>query len=328
VAASPKAKRKVVGLGMACLDQLLLWEDIGRPVRGNRLIACQWQGGGPAGTAMVTVARLGGRAEMWSAVGDDWIGDLILRGLAEDRVDASQIVRVKGCRGTHMIACIDQPTGDRCFFHATQYVHPRRPVGDLKRLGRAGCLLVDGTRPASDLRAARQARRLGVPVVADVGWWTEERPAVLKHVDYAILSEHSARSLGALSAAGKTARRARELAQARPLDLRMVCQAVRDMGPPCVVITLGARGLVYLDGERFGRMKAFRVNVVDTTGAGDVFHGAFCWGLVEGLALERNLEFASAAAAMKCGQIGGRAGIPTRRQVVRFLKEHKAAWSA
>jgi sulfofructose kinase len=292
---------------------------------------------------MVTVARLGGRAEMWSAVGDDWIGGLILRGLAEDRVDASQIVRVKGCRGTHMIACIDQPTGDRCFFHATQYVHPRRPVGDLKRLRGAGCLLVDSTRPASDLRAARQARRLGVPVVADVGWWTEERPAVLKHVDYAILSEHSARSLGALSAAGsaacrprsrsnraagKTARRDRELARAGPLDLRMVCQAVRDMGPPCVVITLGARGLVYLDGERFGRMKAFRVNVVDTTGAGDVFHGAFCWGLVEGLALERNLEFASAAAAMKCGQIGGRAGIPTRRQVVRFLKEHKAAWSA
>jgi len=318
----PRQRKCVIGLGMACLDQLLLWADTSAPVQGNRLIACQWQGGGPAGTAMVTVARLGGRAEIWAAVGDDWIGDLILRGLAQERVDTSQVVRVRGGRGTHMIACIDQPTGERHFYRGTEYVHSGRPVGDLKRLRGAGCLLVDGTRPASELRAAREGRRLGVPVVADVGWWTRERPAVLTHVDYAILSEHSARSLAPRGAAGKTARRARERASAEPLDLRMICRAVRGMGPPRVVITLGARGLVYLDGERFGRMKAFRVKVVDTTGAGDVFHGAFCWGLVAGLALEKNLEFASAAAALKCGHIGGRAGIPTRRQVVRFLSEH------
>jgi sulfofructose kinase len=77
--------------------------------------------------------------------------------------------------------------------------------------------------------------------------------------------------------------------------------------------------LAYLDGDRFGRMEAFPVNVVDTTGAGDVFHGAFCYGLVAGLPLETDLALASAAAAMKCRHIGGRAGIPGRAEVVAFL---------
>jgi sulfofructose kinase len=88
-----------------------------------------------------------------------------------------------------------------------------------------------------------------------------------------------------------------------------------------VVITLGEKGLVCLDGPRWIEMPAFAVEVVDTTGAGDTFHGAFCLGLVRGFSLEKNLAFASAAAALKCRALGGRAGIPRRREVVRFLKE-------
>lgn len=302
---------------MACLDQLMLWQDLGAPVGRNRLVAWDMQGGGIAATALVAVARLGGRAEMWAAVGDDWIGDLILRGLDEEKVDTSTVERVKGRRGPLMIVCVDQPTGERCFFHATGHCHAGHALGDLQRLKGAGCLLIDGTRPESDLRAARAARRLGVPVVADVGWMGERTPTILKYVDYAILSEPGARSIVESCAVGSPAHRARH---GESPDFRQVCRAVRAMGPACVVITLGAKGLVYLDGDRFGRMKAFRVKVVDTTGAGDVFHGAFCYGLVAGFPLEKNLLFASAAAAMKCRHIGGRAGIPTRREVMRFLK--------
>lgn len=302
---------------MACLDQLMLWQDLGAPVGRNRLVAWDMQGGGIAATALVAVARLGGRAEMWAAVGDDWIGDLILRGLDEEKVDTRQVERVKGRRGPLMIVCVDQPTGERCFFHATGHCHAGHAIGDLQRLTGAGCLLIDGTRPESDLRAARAARRLGVPVVADVGWMGERTPTIFKYVDYAILSESCARNIGESCAAGSPAHRARH---GESPDFRQVCRAVRAMGPACVVITLGAKGLVYVDGDRFGRMKAFRVKVVDTTGAGDVFHGAFCYGLVAGFALEQNLRFASAAAAMKCRHIGGRAGIPTRREVMRFLK--------
>jgi len=300
--------KKVIGLGMACLDQILLWQNARVAVRKNRLVVCDWQGGGPAGTALVTVARLGGRAELWAAVGTDWIGDLILDGLAAEKVDTSQVERIKGARGPHMIVCVDQPTGERHFFHATGRTDVKRPIGDLRRLRDAGCLLIDGTRPRSDLRAAREARRLSVPVVADLGWWNEATPAILRHVDYAILSESCARSLGTGA------------------DWRAACRKVREMGPACVVVTLGAKGLVYLEDGRFRRLPGFRVAAVDTTGAGDVFHGAFCWGLVEGTRLAENLLFASAAAAMKCRHVGGRAGIPRRREVIRFLKEPYVQW--
>ena len=337
--------KRVIAIGMACVDQVMLWQDLGAPVHTNRLVACDLQGGGMAATASVAVARLGGRAELWSAVGADWAADLIVRSLDAEHVDTAHVERVKGCRGPLMVVCVDQPTGERCFYHATGYCRPAHPVGDLRRLRGAGCLLVDGIRPKSDLRAAREARRLGVPVVGDVGWIGKLTPEILKYVDYAILSESCARRVlggpGRPPAPGAPAGLARRAighpdlsdpasvtatlsgraAGNRQAGLwRDACRAVRAMGPACVVITLGAKGLAYLDGDRYGRMKAFRVKVVDTTGAGDVFHGAFCYGLVEGFALEKNLRFASAAAAMKCRHIGGRAGIPTRREVMRFLK--------
>ena len=293
--------RKVIGIGVACLDQLLLWQDMRAPVLGNRIVGYDVQGGGMAATAMVTVARLGGQAEFWGAVGDDWSADLILRGLAQERVDTSQVRRVAGQRGPLMIVCIDRPTGERHFLRFTGRCDAPEPVGSLDRLAGAGCLLTDNSRPETDVPAAAEARRLGVPVVADVGGVHEHTRALLAHVDYAIASEDCAQGL----AGGD--------------DLPKACAMIRDMGARCVIVTLGARGLVYLDGDRFGRMEAFPVNVVDTTGAGDVFHGAFCYGLVAGLPLETDLALASAAAAMKCRHIGGRAGIPGRAEVVAFL---------
>jgi len=86
------------------------------------------------------------------------------------------------------------------------------------------------------------------------------------------------------------------------------------------VITLGSRGLVGLSDDRFIQMDAFPVEVVDTCGAGDTFHGAYCYGLVRGFSFEQNLAFSSAAAALKCRRMGGRAGIPNEAEVTAFLK--------
>ena len=94
-----------------------------------------------------------------------------------------------------------------------------------------------------------------------------------------------------------------------------------DMGPKAVVVTLGGEGCVFADEHGTGRLEAFEVEVVDTTGAGDCFHGAFCAGLVQGRPFERNVEFAAAAAAINCRSLGGRAGLPGRETVEGFLKE-------
>jgi len=301
--ASPALGKKVIGIGVACLDQLILWEDMTVPVREAKIVTCDMQGGGMAATAMVTVTRLGGEAEFWGAVGNDWVGDRILKGLQDQRVDTSQVRRIDGKTSPFMVVCIDRRTAQRHFFHWTGLCDAVSPLGSLKRLQDAGCLLTDLTRPETDLAAAREAKRLGVPVVADVEGMGEPARKVLAHTDYAIADEGCLRDLGTGA------------------NRRKACEAIRAMGPAQVVITLGGQGLVFLDGERFGRMDALDVEAVDTTGAGDVFHGAFCYGLTQGFAMDENLAFASATAALKCRRLGGRAGIPCREDVVRFLKD-------
>jgi len=301
--------KKVIGLGLGVLDQLLLWRDMKAAVRENKVVDFSTQGGGMTATALVAVTRLGGAAEFWGTVGTDWMGDQILQGLAEEGVSTSQVQRIEGARGPMVLVCVDEPTGERQFLYSVGFRAAEPPIGDLGRLADAGCLLVDGTHPASALRAAEEACRLGVPVVADVGWISDETRPLLAHVDYAIASEACGRGL----AAGD--------------DFRAACERLRALGPPNAVITLGARGLVALSGDQFLRLDAFPVEVADTTGAGDVFHGAFCFGLLRGLPIEKNLVFSSAVAALKCRRLGGRAGIPRLDEATQFLRERMPDWS-
>ena len=291
---------KVVGVGLACLDQLILWEDTSAPVADNRIVEWSTQGGGMVGTALVAAARLGARAEWWGAVGDDWMGRMILDGLRAERVDTSQVRVLPDVRGPMVVVCVDGKTGQREFLHCLGLGPWPAPITPLERLADAACLLIDNTQPASERAAARRAREFGIPVVGDLGRVRDGDRDVVAHLDYAIVPQQCAESVC-------------------QSDLRAACEQIAAMGPRCVVVTLGERGLVYLDGDRFGRMDAFEVGVVDTTGAGDTFHGAFCVGLTRSLPLEQNLAFASAAAALKCRKLGGRAGIPNRDEVVGFL---------
>jgi sulfofructose kinase len=228
----------------------------------------------------------------------------VLDSLTAEGIDASHAHTIEGGRGPMVLVCVDGATGERHFLHAVGRLDPGTSVGSLEGLRDAGCVLVDGTLRESTTRWADEARRLGVPVVADSQWGTGEGLRdLLAHVDHAILGE------------------GRALRQEVGEDYRRACQIVREMGPHHVVITLGARGLVSMEGEQFREMAAFPVEVVDTTGAGDVFHGAFCYGLVLGLSTEENLRFASATASLKCRRLGGRAGIPAFDEVVAFLRE-------
>lgn len=95
---------------------------------------------------------------------------------------------------------------------------------------------------------------------------------------------------------------------------------MRSLGPGIVGITLGDEGCILSWENRSLREPAFKMDVVDTTGAGDVFHGAFIYGLLKNWSLEKTAKFANAVAAMKCRKLGGRAGIPTLREVTEFLK--------
>jgi sulfofructose kinase len=296
------SRPRVVGVGLACLDHLALWQDASMPVRDNRILEWTTQGGGPVATALVAVARLGGQAEVWAAVGTDWMADLVVQGLDAEGVDTTHIVRLEGRDGPLVVVCVDGLTGERQFLYSTGFFTIDDPFGPVDSLASAGCLLYDGMQYPSALRAAVEARRLGVPVVADLsGRVGEGRREILRYTDHAIASQYCLRSLDVGD------------------DSRHGCEMIQAMGPRHVVVTLGGKGLASLDGNHYTELPAFDVEVVDTTGAGDVFHGAFCYGLVKGLTVEQNLRFASAVSALKCRRLGGRAGIPTCQEALEFL---------
>jgi sugar/nucleoside kinase (ribokinase family) len=155
---------------------------------------------------------------------------------------------------------------------------------------------------------AHRVQKLGIPVVADMGSGVREgQRDLMAAVDHAVFDERSIRRL------------------APDGGPRKACEAAQRMGPQHVAITRGERGVVSLNGDTYRELDAFQVDVVDTTGAGDVFHGAFCYGLLAGYEVETNLLFSSAVAAIKCTRLGGRAGIPRMPEVRRFLKERDIA---
>lgn len=295
---SAKGKRfDVLGLGGAALDLLGIVRYYPQPGEKTELTAFEEQGGGQAGTAMVAVARLGGRAAVVGTNGDDDAGGKIQRGFLEEGVDASHLQTDPGSR-SHIAFCfILEESGDRAIFFDRGNKRRLEPP-DLDRafMTDCGCLLFDTHHWKAAGTAATWAREAGIPVVTDLERPTPENENLLRLGTHHIMPEHYV-----LEYTGESDP---EAAAAKLLG---------EFQPEVLVVTRGARGSVaYCGGERLTQ-PAYPVEpVVDTTGAGDVFHGAFAYGLTLGYDLATNLEFAALVAALKCRALGGRAGIPRK----------------
>jgi ribokinase len=291
----------VVGVGHATLDILGV---VGRHPGADDKVELEvfsLQGGGPVATALVTLQRLGSSTAVVAKVSDDRFGQLIREGLEAAGVDVSGLVAEPGRVSPVSFVSVERPTGRRAIFWTRGDVGPLRPEEvPLELLRGARALHVDGIQLAAQVAAAREARRLGIPVVFDAG---SPRPGVdelLGLTDVLIASERFAVELGGGTLA----------ANLRALAAR---------GPAEVVVTLGEEGSVGLAGEEFVRVPALAVEVVDTTGAGDVYHGAYLYALLGGRTLSERMRFASAAAGLKCRALGGRAGIPGGAEIEAAL---------
>jgi len=295
-----------VGVGAPTLDELLLLD--GYPAvgaeRAIRVRAHSVQGGGPAATAMAAAARLGLRTGLVGKIGDDDRGRRIRAGLIEAGVDVARMVVAAGGRSTLSVVCVHAATGERNFLiHADPAVRLEPDDLDRDYIAAAKVLLVDSFSPAS-LAAARWAKSAGGRVVLDAAGVPDRREALdefFELTDVLIAS----RPFGA-EYLGRD-------------DPAAAADALRRAGPAVAVVTAGADGAhVAAEDESF-HQPARGVRVVDTTGAGDVFHGAFVVGLVEGWPLRRTAAFASAAGAIICRTLGGRAGLPTRDETLRLM---------
>jgi len=258
--------------------------------------------GGQVATAVTACARWGLRARYVGKIGDDGAGQLQQNELRSSGIEAHWIV-VPDCQSQSSFILVDEDTGERTVLWKRD---PRLELlpSDLQRdwIMRAKLLHVDGHDCPSATQAAQWARSAGIPVTADLDNRYPGVEALLEQVDYAITSqEFPARIMGQSD-----------------LLLSLPAMASR-FGCRLVAATLGADGVLAWDGHRFHYVPAFDLQPVDTTGAGDVFHAAFAYGLLNGQDSPQILEFGCAAAGLSCLGMGARGGIAAIEEINRLM---------
>lgn len=297
-----RSRPYVVGCGLACIDYIVVAPSVPAG-HYSSIREFSVQGGGLTGTALVACSRLGAQAKILGRVGDDEIGEQVLDSLRVENVNVDGMVSISGGKSFFSWVHVDADTAERTIYGRPGTGLECSPdILDIDSIESADVLLVDDCWPEAARATARKANKLRVPVVCDV----HINPAnedLVAICDYAVIPESAALRMSSRG------------------DHYEALAAIIALGPRAVVITCGEKGAYYADRDGNGFVSAFRVQAVDTTGAGDVFHGAFAVGLSQGWRLRDIVTFASAVSAIKCTKVGGRAGIPTFDEAMGFLKE-------
>jgi sulfofructose kinase len=291
--------------GVATLDRV--WRLDRLPAGGGKYPSRGYMevGGGLAANAAVTIARLGGSVDLWTRVGSDAAADTIVNGLVAEQVGCGNVRRVPGARSTTAAVLVDAAgeriiTADHDPALSTDASH--LPLDGVARARgvMADVRWVDGA--ATALSAARDAR---IPSVLDC-----EPSAAPVFERLCPLASHVIFSTPGL------------VSYAATTDLETGLAKAHAAFDGTVAVTLGERGVLLRTRDGVTHVPAPRVEVVDTTGAGDAFHGAYLLSICEHGDCVRAARFANAVAALKCTRMGGRAGLPTRAEADAFMKEH------
>jgi sulfofructose kinase len=236
-------------------------------------------------------------------LGNDLYGQRHVDELEIEGIDTQLVVR--GHVATSISSIYVKPDGSRSIVN---YKEPLTLAADAVDLNRwsAGAVLFDGHHMEFSLAVADWAQERGIPTVIDADRIHAGSLALAERVDYLVASERFARDFIGEDDPPKAVDRLLDLA-------------------PHVVITLGERGLVWRTSEDGGHFPAFRVNAVDTTGAGDAFHGAFAAGVAAGYTWPDLLAYASATGALCTTVTGARVGMPAKEELARFLEQQRGA---
>jgi sugar/nucleoside kinase (ribokinase family) len=289
---------RVVGLGQVMVEQLGVGPR--SPEAVVELSAFSIQAGGAIGTALATVCALGGHATYFGRLSDDEFGQIITRGLKEFGVDMSQVLIQPGRISPTSFVLIDERTGRRLVRYTrgnTAAIEPGEIPRDL--FDGAKLLVIDGRMPAAQIAAAERAKALAMTVVLDARHLGPGMGELLDLCDIVIGNERFAAEFSHSS------------------DMKRSLLELTKMGPRIAVITLGEEGAIALENETLVRQPALPVEIYDTTGASEVFRGAFIYGQLQNWPLDRCLPFANAAAALNTRHLGGVGGISSLAEVTR-----------
>lgn len=255
-------------------------------------------GGGPAANAAVTVCRLGFTAGFAGYLGNDLYGEKHLLEFIENGVKTGLIIR--GSSSTPLSTILVKPDGKRALINYKGETKPLPADAIDFSAVKPKTVLFDGHEPHISVALAERCRHEGIATVLDAGSVHDGTLALMNKMDYLACSEKFA-----LQYAGDE-----ETALSRLAEIS-----------PNVVITLGEKGLIWRRGDERGVLPAFDITALDTTGAGDAFHGAFAAAVAANMDWLEILRFSSAAGAFCCTRIGARQGLPTREELRPVLEQ-------
>jgi sulfofructose kinase len=326
---TPAPPHDVLCIGLVCTDLLLAVPHHPAPDEKLRATSRLVAPGGPAAVAAAQIARLGGRAAFAGLLGDadtDPFAALLREAFVAEGIDTSALLSVPDWE-TPLAAILVKPDATRAVLShrpappqtvtmlvtpcistpSTAFeISPRKTVTSMVTLPRARVLLADGHRPEWTSALLAQARATSAPLVLDAGSWHDAIRDLAPHAAHLVASEACARA----ALAG------RDPASVPPAELRATLLAAPSA---TVVVTLGQRGLLWQTAAAHGAVPAFSIESMDTTGAGDAFHGAYALALARGLPLPEILRYASAAGALACTRPGAWPALARTSELEAFL---------
>lgn len=291
----------VIGVGINATDTIIRLPRFPALDSKVEILSAEVKPGGQVASAMVACRRWGLRVRYIGKIGDDGAAKLQMVEMKRERIEAHWMI-ARGSMSQSAFILVDEPSGERTVLWKRDSSIALRPRDLRKHWVRGGrALLVDGHDTKAAACAARWARHEKMRVVGDFDNRYKGVEALLHLTQFAITSKEFPERL----TGGNNL-------------LKSLPQLYRDFKFRLIASTLGRLGVLAWDGTRFYLTPGFCVDAVDTTGAGDIFHGAFLFGLVRGWPLEEILEFSCAAAALNCEAEGARGGIASLKAIAQF----------
>jgi sulfofructose kinase len=292
----------VVGMGLNSLDFLSVVPEFPAPNSKMKMLRFSKQGGGQVATAMVALSRWGLRTRYIGKVGDDDLGQFSLDSIRQEGADVSSVTIEPNATNQFAMIIVDGPSGERTIlWNRDERLMYRE--GELRKeeVCSGKLLHLDGHDIHAALQCAGWAKEEGIPTIIDLDKVEPLTSELIKGIDFVITSSRFPMLYTGIS------------------DREKALLELQKHTPGFLCATLGHEGAMASGEGKVIYVEGFKVKTVDTTGAGDVFHGGFIYGLLQNWELEEILRFANAVAALKCQDLGGRRGIPTLEEIKRFL---------
>lgn len=305
---SADPRKHVLCTGIAVLDLVFRVESFPRPEVKTQASEFRTINGGNAANAAVAIAHLGAQASFSGPFGGpagiDTVGDTMLALAAREGIDCPACPRVDGVPSPISAICIDG-RGERAIVnYRDDGLMAARPRDAAALVANVDAVIADNRFPGYVREVCAAALKRGIPTVLDADEPRQDSNALLTLVSHVVFSAEGLRATAGTDHLGRAL-----------IDISKQTNAF-------VAVTDGANDVLWLADGELRQVPAFKVDVVDTLGAGDTFHGAFTLMLAEGKTEREAMRFSAAAAALKCTRYGGILGAPTRAEVEAFLASH------